>query len=319
MPRIDYMAIDNYASTIEGTSVQVLTEQLCKPYEREAEKVRSIFSWIAFHISYYTKRPAYAQRPLQSMWGTVSQGSGEEDIAAEVLRTRTAVCNGYARLFQTMCNYAGIQSAVITGYAAGNVGRFPGKFATNHYWNAVFTDSAWHLLDVTWASGYMSYNGENFIANFNPEYFYTDPEDFARDHFPDDLTWTLGDHFRMPFEFERSPFQQRSFIKYHFTQFFPTKGVIEVAPGDTLSFTLNTNDAIADRRIFPDTIRLDSAMQSIKNVFLFPLDTAALANVQYKYIVGENMPAFIHLVYQNDVVLRYRLKLRRNWEMRETQ
>jgi Transglutaminase-like superfamily len=316
---VDFSAIDNYASTIEGSSVRSLTSTLCSPYHRDVEKVRAIFSWIATHISYYTRRPAYEAHASVRTRPENFLATGEEDLAEAVLQTRTAVCNGYARLFQTMCIYAGVRAELITGYASGGTGRFAGKFTTNHYWNAVYTDSAWHLIDVTWASGYSSYSGNSFIANFNPIYFYSDPVEFSRDHFPDDLSWTLDQQFRIPFEFNRSPYRQRSFIKYSFSGFFPNEGIIEAAPGDTISFSLQTRDAAADSRIFPDTIRLDSAMQSPMNAFLMPADTGALGKVKYQFIVGDRPPVFIHLLYNNDVVLRYRLKIRRTLALRESQ
>ena len=115
--------------------------------------------------------------------------SAHEMTAEKVLRRRIAVCDGYAKLFKTLCEYSGIQSEVITGYAKNNTERSL-RFRTNHTWNAVRIDSVWHLLDVTWASGYVNY-GEQFVQRTDESYFLPSPKVFFNDHYPEDLRWSL--------------------------------------------------------------------------------------------------------------------------------
>ena len=85
-------------------------------------------------------------------------------------------------------------------------------------------DSAWHLLDATWASGYISRN--EFVHDYDAQYFLTAPEIFIKDHYPDDPRWTLLDESPLPGEFNNSPFKQKSFIKYQFTSYYPTRPVL---------------------------------------------------------------------------------------------
>lgn len=53
---------------------------------------------------------------------------------------KTAVCEGYAKLFQYLCYCMGINATQIFGTASGG----------SHMWNAVCIDSKWYLTDVTW-------------------------------------------------------------------------------------------------------------------------------------------------------------------------
>jgi transglutaminase/protease-like cytokinesis protein 3 len=115
-----------------------------------------------------------------------------ERVAEGVLRKRVAFCDGYARLFKTLCDYAGITSELITGYAkTSNRKRTDYSFRSNHRWNAVMIDSTWKLLDATWASGYISSGSNDFVRRFDDKYFLSPPEEFIKDHYPEDTRWTL--------------------------------------------------------------------------------------------------------------------------------
>lgn len=57
-----------------------------------------------------------------------------------------AVCEGYTRAFQLLCNKLGVDCWVIQGQAQG----FEGEENTNHIWNCVQLDGEWYYVDVTW-------------------------------------------------------------------------------------------------------------------------------------------------------------------------
>ena len=50
------------------------------------------------------------------------------------------VCEGYAKAFQLLMNYAGIDSIYAVGYGNGE----------GHAWNLVCLDGAWYNIDITW-------------------------------------------------------------------------------------------------------------------------------------------------------------------------
>ncbi len=57
-----------------------------------------------------------------------------------------AVCEGYARAFQLLCDRLEVPCWVIQGQALG----FEGEANVNHIWNCVRLDGEWYFVDVTW-------------------------------------------------------------------------------------------------------------------------------------------------------------------------
>jgi transglutaminase/protease-like cytokinesis protein 3 len=190
-------SVQKYLQTEEINSPEVLAQLLTATDTTDRQKVISIFSWITQNISYNVKR---FENTNASRYATVPDEEDDDEaaplkplyerIAILVLKRRTAVCSGYANLFKSMCVHVGIPCEVITGLGKSNAGRLDKRFTSNHRWNAVFFDTVWHLLDVTWASGYIN-NRNEFQREYNPHYFLTAPGEFINDHYPEDVRWTL--------------------------------------------------------------------------------------------------------------------------------
>ncbi len=146
-----------------------LANYLTYPFQTDRAKARSIFRWIASNIEYD--------------WASYQSGSYIRNSmeAKDVLKSKSAVCEGYANLFKDLANRAGLESEKIIGYGKGfgyNPERALGDI--NHAWNAVKIGGEWKLVDVTWARGGDSAsNGEE---KFNDFYFLTPPEHFINDH-----------------------------------------------------------------------------------------------------------------------------------------
>lgn len=238
-----------------------------------------------------------------------------ERVAERVFNTKLAVCDGFSRLFATMCEYADVPATVIIGYGRPGAAR-PRSFGVNHYWNAVYFEGKWHLLDATWASGYIIESSREFIRSYNARYFLTDPAVFINDHYPDDPRWTLLDEpFLFP-ELRRSPFKHKSFRKYNISEIYPSKGVLETYVGDTLRFELITSNPIRDKNILPDLL-VDSSLfdHSASWVFLKPEESLSShrfsSRLSYSYPVQSESIEWVYLQYNEDIVLRYRIKAKR--------
>ena len=293
-----------------------LARLLTNGYKTDRDKVTSIFRWITENIS-YNSRPYYnaVHSSSKRMYDDEDTGALKplsERVAIDVLKKRIALCDGYARLFKTLCDYAGIKSEVISGYADGGMGRRRLKFTSNHRWNAVYLDSAWHLLDVTWASGYMTYSSNDFIQNYNNHYFLTPADQFIRDHYPEELQWTLLPGPPAISEYRYSPFKLNAFIKFKIESFKPQTGIIEALPGDTIQFELETGND--EKRLFvADTPYVDSAV--IANA-TFP-DSSKLGfsvagnRVFCKYIVRSADVKWLHVIFNDEVIMRYKLNIKK--------
>lgn len=277
----------------------------------EREKARAIFDWVTTHIAYNTavfSRKGTPQLMADPMDTAAEWKSGEEMTARKVLLRKTAVCEGYARLFKVLCDYAGLRSEVIMGYAKCYVDRQT-KFRTNHSWNAVRIDSSWYLLDLTWASGYVNFANE-FVPHRDESYYLADPAQFIYDHYPEDLRWTLLKDPPARKEFASAPFRYKSFIKYTIASISPSSGIIEASPGDTVHIILEIKDPKRDQSISADPF-FDSTLLSAlpSSVILHPHLWGNKAI--YEYIVPEGAPDWLHLLYNEDMILRYRLHLKK--------
>lgn len=173
----DYTHIDRAAQTIEyqGNSVTELANILTQFAHTEAEKARIIYSWIAYNVDYdiedYLRGGFSALKP------------------SDVLKTRKAVCGGYAYLYEALAHKLGLKVVVINGYAKGSNYIVGNSTDVNHGWNGVQIDGKWYLIDATWGAGYIE--NKQFIRQFNPYYFATPPEQFVYDHLPEHSQWQL--------------------------------------------------------------------------------------------------------------------------------
>lgn len=306
----DFSEIDRKVKHIKAASPELLAKQLTEFCKSDREKVRSIFRWITENISYnviiFNRRRKNADifmHEEQDDTGTILKPLNER-VAEKVLWKKIAFCDGYTRLFKTLCDYSGIRCEIITGYARTNMNR-SGKFGVNHTWNAVWLDNNWHLLDVTWASGFISYADE-FVRHYDDYYFLTPPQHFIRDHYPEDLQWTLlaeAPSFR---EYYQSPFRYSAFIKSGISSYFPAKGIIEAGVGDTILIELKIK-SVPKNLFVTDTPVADTVL----NVGL-PAVIGAGGKISTIYTVLPGAKDWLHIYYNDEPVMRYKLNLRKS-------
>jgi hypothetical protein len=300
----NFYAIDSKVASISIAKADTLAKQLASLGKTDREKVRAIFRWITEHIDYNVMPIGRGKKKPHSFYNEPDDSSValpplNERVAAKVLNTRVAFCEGYSRLFKILCDHAGIKAEVIYGYARTNNNR---RFAVNHTWNSVFIDSSWHLLDVTWASGIVSY-GNEYVRQYNDFYFLTPPSDFIRDHYPEDLQWTLLKDPPVYREYGQSPFRYTGFIKAGLSSYFPAKGVIDVSVGDTILIELKARREVRDLFVsespVPDTTQLTkfSPGSGEKLVLKYNITTAT----------GE----WLYVFCNEELALRYKLNVKK--------
>lgn len=204
----DYSEVDEYAKSvkyIENYTVGDLAHKLTDKFDKDEDKVRSIFYWITENIAYATDY-SYSRGNI----GTLTRKKG--------------VCSNYADLFQELCDSSGIKSWVLIGY----VKRYPRDIGmasfSNHAWNAVEINNKKYLLDVTWAAGTVG-NGK-FHKNRNEYYYLCPPENFIFDHFPEDKKWQLLNPVVDEQTFIDYPLIEKVFTQYNITDLKPLKGII---------------------------------------------------------------------------------------------
>jgi transglutaminase/protease-like cytokinesis protein 3 len=316
--KVDFSSIDYRVQFIDATNPDSLAQKLVAPYTDDLQKVRAIFRWITENISYQTIGRYKRVLPTWYIQNEIEEDNSmlkplDKRVAENVLRKKEAVCDGYSRLFKALCDAAGIRSEIIIGFARGNNGGNL-KFRSNHTWNAVYIESTWHLLDVTWASGFISFGGD-FIKHFDESYFLTPPKQFIQDHFPEDLQWTLLEDPPVVKEFQRSPFKHSAFIKHKILSYKPSDGIIDASVGDKLVFELETIDAKNELVVASGNISDPSLMSA---VWIFARPNASINDnkVSYTFKVEEAKDKWLNIIYKGDVVMRYKLRIKNDTVVR---
>jgi hypothetical protein len=150
----------------------------------ELDKARAIFLWLC-------------SKDLSKLnFSSVEKGSPEE-ILMNLQRGLTT----YARVYETLCSYAGLLCKTLTGYAKGAEYKPGMKFSGTqgqHSWNAVKVNGTWQLVDCHWAARRvvgkkLEITSDNVRYELDEYYFMPAPAQLIFTHFPEDPSWQLLD------------------------------------------------------------------------------------------------------------------------------
>lgn len=167
-------------------SVDELSAYIKQNYASDTARIGAIYVWIANNISY----------DLALMQSVKTNPQTKPQPVADVLKMRTAICQGYSDLFAALCKNVGINALVIPGYVKIGGAIMP----MAHAWVAAELGGEWFLFDPTWGAGYVMDN--HFVKQFNPTFYKQSPTNFILQHMP----------FDPMYQFLSSPKNNREFI-----------------------------------------------------------------------------------------------------------
>jgi transglutaminase superfamily protein len=185
----DFTAIDKHAlgtPNSETKSLPQLAKYLTQTSRNDTQKARAVFMWIVNNIRYDldgVKKGKETTRPDQ------------------VLISRATNCAGYSYLYESLANYAGLQTSTIQGWARIDLDnpmfgdprgiQLPNGMGWGpHGWNAVKIGAKLHFIDPTWGVR-QQYKDGKLIASKKPnfDYFLVPAETLAYTHRPDNPRW----------------------------------------------------------------------------------------------------------------------------------
>ncbi|KAI8584344.1 hypothetical protein K450DRAFT_39821 [Umbelopsis ramanniana AG] len=226
----DMAELDEYARACppEYThSVQDLAAYLTDPFPEPLHKIRAIFAWVTDNISY----------DVHSFLNHLRKSQEPQDV----LKSRSSVCEGYARLTQALGEACRLPIRMITGYAKGAFLK-PQKGMRvddrgGHAWNCILLHGQYLMIDSTWGAGHLKAEGApSFNKAFNPFFFLTDPTNFIYSHFPKDV----NDQFLNP------PFSESEFFDLPWTkETYHRHNLLLLSPKPRTS-VMETNDDTLD-------------------------------------------------------------------------
>ena len=223
---------------------QQLASRINREFFTDEDKVRAVFSWIATNISYDWKLAVSQANDNQVAYYYTSEEERlikmvkfQQDLTNKTIRSGMGVCQGYAALFHSVCDLMGIKCMDINGTSKSNtynIGQLPK--ASDHVWNAVKIDNSWKLIDVTWAAGAIDSRTNRFVYDFNDAYFFTSPDAFFLNHYPDDTQYLLTG--RTEQDFARLPLYYGSYLKAPYAFVSPDTGIFSNAKSKIIPFRI---------------------------------------------------------------------------------
>ncbi len=159
----------------ESSGIKSIAEQLSQNCTTDYEKLLAFHDWVCAYIYYDIDSLNAPETPPYE--------------AEEVVRSRKAVCLGYATLYAALCRSVGIPCNVVSGYALGVGDDTAWTDATiitdmqNHAWNEAYVDGRWIIIDTTWDSPNKIQNGEMKTENeVSHLYFDANLQFFSSNH-----------------------------------------------------------------------------------------------------------------------------------------
>ena len=248
---VDYNSIDEYSRSVpKMPNYGQMSLKLTSPFKNDEDKVRSIFVWIAENIRYDVAK-FNAQFKNGGYTRIYGKNHKEIELKKEKLKqdkinttynSEKGVCEDYCYLFQAMCQVSGIKCEFITGYGR----QFPNALIrkTNsmmHAWNAVFINNEWKLVDVTWAAGITDIKTGKFRKKFQNAFFFTEPEIFILNHYPNENKWQLLERKISTDTYNNFPFVYDGYYDYSLKNIPKNKFLKSSQPFNILTFKFSGN------------------------------------------------------------------------------
>jgi len=326
-------SVDSLATTVKyKKDLSALTKELTNPYSEQLFKTRAIFKWITENIRYdykYYNRYYYKGKQPKTYQCKDNENCEAKRIVWEtkyidkILKKKKAVCQGYSMLFKKMCDIAGLKSEIVAGYVRTEYNQVGSSGTLDHAWNVIWIDSAYFLLDATWAAGYCPKNDNgklfSFQKKYNDYYWLTAASDFARNHYPQNNKWLLLSNYSKE-KFSTNPYYAPGQIS-NLQLLMPISGIINARKGDTIQFKIDYNGYFHDLQINTNIFRNPDVWvlnQSSKRKKL-KLDSLALRKQQYikytqtgsvyefEYVVPSNSLYYLDILFDRLRILRFKV------------
>ncbi len=181
--RSRFQPVYNFVSSLgpmDGYLLKDIVDTFKAQNYEEAEMTYAIYAWISKNISYDCK--ALHQRKQANF------------TASHALQTRKAIGEGYANLFQAMCDLARIKCVTISGLAKSQpTDIYNNSDKQKHAWNAVSIQNTWYYVDASWGAGFTDVRRRMFTKEYSDAWFFTNRTLFALSHYPDEKKWHFED------------------------------------------------------------------------------------------------------------------------------
>ena len=229
--------IQNYPHSFD--SPEKLAVLINKDFSTQSDKARAIYAWISTNVKYdldmakaNSSGKAYSYKTEQER--VIKEKKFRSYLCLKGVNDNKAICHGYSILFETLCGLTGLESLTVVGTLKTEyeeIGKLPVDI--NHAWNVVKIDSQWKFIDTTLGAGSLSGPNGEFVADYNDGFFFTSPEMFFLNHYPQEEKWLLIKKNKQ--DFAALPLYYRDYLKAPYKINTPQKGNLH-STSNELSF-----------------------------------------------------------------------------------
>jgi hypothetical protein len=265
----------------------------------ELDKARAIFLWLC-------------SKDLSKLnFSNVEKGSPEE-ILMNLQRGQTT----YARVYETLCSYAGLLCKTLTGYAKGAEYKPGMKFAGTqgqHSWNAVKVNGTWQLVDCHWAArrvvgkklekaaSKLEITSDNVRYELDEYYFMPAPTQLIFTHFPEDPSWQLLEDIITVDDFQNLVPVKPAFFKYGLELDSHTDATI-YTPGEDITIQIKCPPKMAKSLRFTFNLTYEDGREQYQNIKLNRFAMQELvAAVAYLTVRLPEKGAYQMVIYAKDL------------------
>lgn len=283
------------------SSLDKFADRINADFTKDDEKARAIFTWVAHHVVYDIGKYGVNERPVGFSYRTEAEKLEKlkelnEDLAKRTLKTQKGVCQGYCALFVAIAERTGLEAVIIPGTSKSNIAHIgDGPGAKDHAWNTVKINGEWKLLDLTWGAGTATGSPLRFEYNFNDSYFFTNPDIFFLNHFPDEKKWLLTN--KTENDFAGLPLYFGNYHKGKYELLSPQQGMITDRRANTLLFKI--------RNIKPQDTVVYAFSKSKQFKLVKPVFNGNIAEFKVPLEAGSN--GYLMLYINEKSVLAYRI------------
>ncbi|NND62690.1 MAG: hypothetical protein HKN48_05805 [Flavobacteriaceae bacterium] len=122
-------------------SAEELSRFIERDFTSEENKVRAIYGWIINNVAY---EPEEYEKFNFNFKNFRERNEKEEKtrkkVIARTLQKGVAVCEGYAMLFERLCELQGISNYLVRGDIKSNFNDIGRSFKNSHMWNVAVID-----------------------------------------------------------------------------------------------------------------------------------------------------------------------------------
>jgi hypothetical protein len=304
---IRYQKVDAYARNVKQfKNLKDLQKKLTPPAFTEEQKIRSLFVWVACNIAYDNEElrkdscglyPFFREKLINE--GNYNDKTYNWEIVSYVLTSRKGICDGYSRLFKTLCDSAGLKCEIVVGVAKNDINMIGSANKSNHAWNAVQLNGAWKLLDATWARDDNDDSLTKFTKKMDECYFFSDPLKLSYNHFPNEKKWFLLASPVTKSKFDNYPLVYPEFFNDEISGFTPLEGSINAKKGTKLQLSVSVK---AKQKKVSVSDKLSDGRSEERFRF-----KKAETKISYEYEVTNDSLKELILYYDNKAILHYRI------------